>query len=342
MQKITGLVAFIVLVTIFIIVLYIETGFNFLPKSTTITIHPANTVNGIIINYTTTMQPLYPCNNYVLFANSSNTVYTGMCLLTSNSIGVWIASGNSGVVNLKIIGANNKTYISRNITYSCAAFFKNLTAPQQIYSIILTSGPGGGSCGPALVKFNSTVIPPKMVYDFVYNGNFTTGDFTGWNVTGAGFRIINVTYADNVGCYQGARWSNVPGPFFASTYTCGTQASPGNITSSAFTVTKPFLNFKIISPSNANLYVEILYNNSTAILAKYNTYNITVNSSASSNFRNATIPMTTLAGKAVRIKVVGGLATNTKQSFISVGGFYMSTRPTQNGNISNLTIYNTT
>ncbi len=342
MQKTRGLIAFVVLVAIFATILYIETGFNVLPKTTTVTIHTGNTINGIV-NYTTTTLPLYPCNNYVLYGNSSNTVYTGRCLLTSNSIGIWASAGNSGVVNLKMVGAsNNKTYINRNITYSCASFFNNLTAPQQIYNITLSTGLGGGSCGVALVKFNSTTVPPKTVYDFVYNGNFTTGGFIGWNVTGSGFGIINATHANSVGCYQGVPWNNVPGQFFASTYACGTQASPGNITSAPFTVTKPFLNFKIISPSNSKLYVEILYNNGTAIISRYNTYNSSVNSNAFSNFRNATIPMTTLAGKIVRIKVVAGLATNIKQSFLSVGGFYMSTRPTQSGNIGNLTIYNTT
>lgn len=337
MQKTRYLVTVITLIIIFTIILYIETGFNILPKVTT------TVPNGTIIpnaTTTTTIPPAYSCMDYALYANSSNTIYKGRCILSSNSIGIWVASGNASSLNINMVGNDGKTYINATTTYSCTTFFKNFTAPQQVYNITLTSGPGGGSCGPALIKFNSTVVPPKSTYDFVLNGNFTTGDFTGWSVSGSGFRIINVSHANAIRCYQGIPWNNAPGQFFASTYTCGTQSSPGNLTSTPFIVDKPFLDFRIISPQNAKLYIEILYNNATAIKSQYNTYNVSTNPNAFSSFRNGTIPMTTLAGKVVRIRVVAGITSNA-QSYISIGGFYMSTQPTQSGNISNLTIYNT-
>ena len=346
---------FAVTITVIIIILVaaiiVTTGFV-LPKNPligttyTTTISKATTT---VQNVTTTIiQPqLYQCSGTYINTTMANTSIQARCQMTSNSLGLWVAAGNSSYVKLRIVGANNKTYVNQTITYDCITFFKNFTGPKQIYNISFTTGPAGGTCGQSIVKFNRTTVPPSQVYDFVYNGNFSNDEYTGWNVTGAGFgnAPLNLTYANNaiVRCYVGSPWNNIPGPYVASTYSCGLQASPGNITSSPFTVSKPFLNFKIVSKPHANLYVELLAGNSPAIVAVYNTYNLSLSGGnrSASTFRNASIPLTSIAGKIARIRVVAGTAT--KQNFIVVGGFHLSTTPNQQpGILTNLTIYNTT
>ena len=343
-----GILVYVIILIIIIVLFYIETGFRLPVTGTTTapltstTAGPYNTSNSVA---TTTLGTLYPCSDFQIYESGFNKTDTERCLWTGGALGVWVAAGNSSSEHLKITGSNNVTYVNQTSPYDCVTFYKNLTAPQQIYTITFTTGPGGGSCGAAVVKLNTTTAPPAEVYGFVYNGNFSNGEFSGWNVSGKGFGSspFNLTYANGIGCYIGAPWDTFNGivQFAASTYHCGTQPSPGNITSSPFIVNKPFLNFKIISPGIQDLYVEILHNGAPAIIAHYNTYNATLGGNPPSTFRNASIPLTSLAGKTVSIRIVA--ATLSTQRFISVAGFQLSSVPLQQqGILTNLTIYNTT
>ncbi len=111
----------------------------------------------------------------------------------------------------------------------------------------------------------------------------------------------------------------------------------GNLTSAPFLVTEPYINFKIISPQNAELYVEILQNGHPAAVTHYNTYAVpTVNATNStnkfdsqSNFFNASLIVLPLLCNKVHIKIVAGLVVVQENQFnyIAVTNFYQSRQP---------------
>jgi hypothetical protein len=245
---------------------------------------------------------------------------------------LWVAAGDSGTESVKIVGADGRTYVNQNSTYNCTTFFQNFSGPAQIYSITFKTGAGGGSCGNPSIIINTTATPPSMAYTYILNGNFGNSRYTGWNTSGAGFGSapFNITYQDPKMCYRGTPWANYNGTYFATTYTCGLSVAPGNVTSSWFIVTpgKPFLNFKIISPEDDGIYVE-LYNtsNEPVLIAHFNTYNLSLTANGSSTFQNVSISLTSYINKQLRIKVVGN-AIN-KANYIAVGDFAVAKRPNQ-------------
>ncbi len=357
-----GWIVWAVLVVIMAILTYIYTGFNIHHVSkTTTTIKKLTT--SIIYNTTTSASTtFYTTANYTPLENCSevnlmsNIPYAKMTQLCSSEgvqkLGLWVAAGDNAKSRIIIEGYNNITYVNTTFTYSCMTFLQNVTLPKQDYKVILESGPGGGQCGTTIAKMNlSTSIPPT-IYSYIYNANFTTGLYTGWqdSTNAFGPAPLNISYADSKQCYLGTPWSNYPGGFFATTYNCGLSVSDGNLTSSYFMVNpnEPYLNFKIISPQDNNLYIEILqanyksykYGNSTvyvffnstpSIIAHFNTYNITANPNAQSHFMNATIPLTTLANKAVAIRIVA--QTLNQQSFIAAGEFNLGSLPTEQAGV---------
>jgi hypothetical protein len=255
--------------------------------------------------------------------------------LASNSIlGLWVGSGDSIRESVMIKGADNKTYVNQSSSYDCLTFYKNFTAPAQNYTFSLSSGPAGGSCGSTIAKLNTTTVPPPTVHNTVYNGDFSSGQYTGWSRSDAGWgdAPLNITFANNdiKRCYLSRPWSNYNGTFFATTDTCGTSVAPGNLTSSQFYVnaSAPFLNFKIISPYNNGMYVEILQDGAPKIIVHYNTFNMSFSTYASSTFSNASISLSTLVNKVVQIKIVSNLVSQP-QDFIAVGDFALSDRPVQ-------------
>ncbi|MCL5106014.1 MAG: hypothetical protein M1331_01275 [Candidatus Marsarchaeota archaeon] len=191
---------------------------------------------------------------------------------------------------------------------------------------------------------NTSTIPANAtVYQSVYNGNFIEG-YSGWNVSGKGFGTepLNITHANtaNVMCYLGTPWANYNSTFFATTYNCGLSNVNGNLTSSYFKVIKPFLNFRIISPQDKGLYVEILYNHKPYMIVHYNTYNNTLYTNSSSTFRNVTMPLEPILGRVVQVRVVA--ATLKQQTYIGVEGFGLSNTPHEDiGVIENITTNST-
>jgi len=326
-----GIVAYIVIVIIILSIWYISTGFKTSLVTTTSTIKPTHPGASTTISATTTTNSsfvYYPCNNFSIYNATINATVSGKCYWSGGVLGLWVAAGNPGREHVIIKGPSNELFVNQSSTESCLTFYQNFSAPAGVYNVTLITGDSHGNCGYAIAKLNSTTVPPPTVYNFVFNGNFHTGHYTGWNVTGKGFGTapLNITYANsNAKCYLGQPWSNYNGTFFATTYTCGTSVSPGNLTSSPFYADSPFLNFKIISPADNGLYVEILYNGTPKIIAHYNTFNTSLGANASSTFRNATIPLTTVIGKPVEIRVVADELA--MQRFIAVGDFVLSQTP---------------
>ncbi len=184
----------------------------------------------------------------------------------------------------------------------------------------------------------TTTAPAFIVFNDIYNGEFSTGTYLGWNVSGEGFGSapLNITNATERLCYLGAPWRGYNGSFFATTFTCGTSVAIGNLTSSYFYANMPYLNFKIISPQDEGLYVEVLHDGVPQIKVFYNTYNASYGATGSYTFRNASIPLYSVRNEVVRVRVVAD--TLRRQSFIAVGDFAMSHTPLQtSGIVANLT-----
>ena len=349
-----AIIVYIVALVAVIAITYAVTGFRFLgfSKTTTIstvTIPVANTSVSTIqssststtsINYTTPVEQ--ECSDLQISEIASNATYIAQCKSNGGTFGLWMAGGTSGRASVKIIGSDGKNYVNSSTTYKCIVFIRNFTLPSQSYNVTFKTGSGGGYCGTPEMIINYTTIPPIKVYDFVYNGNFSDGTYTGWNVTNPGFgkAPLNITHADSKLCYQGVPWANYRGNYFATTYNCGVSVAPGNITSSFFEISpsKPFLNFELISPGDNNLYIEILranyktvngksvYTNSTVVaIAHYDTYNISVTSNSGATFANVTLPLTQYILNTVQIRIVA----DTMNNYIAVGDFNMSSRPRQ-------------
>lgn len=336
-----GIVAYIIVIAILIILAIVYTGYNFTrpfhPTTATSTIKPsanATTTAATTINNPTTINysnSVSPCSSFIMIGQLFNSTYTTKCLSTGNTLGLWVAAGNSGTESVKIVGADGRTYVNQNSTYNCTTFFQNFSGPSQIYSITFKTGPGGGSCGNPSIIINTTALPPLVAYTYILNGNFGNSKYTGWNTSGAGFgnAPFNITYQNKRMCYQGVPWANYNGTYFATTYSCGISVAPGNLTSSLFIVTpgKPFLNFRIISPQDNGLYVELLKGSTPVVIAHFNTYNLSLSVNGTSTFQNVSIPLTPYINQQLRIKVVGN-AIN-KANYVAVGDFAVAKRPNQ-------------
>lgn len=178
---------------------------------------------------------------------------------------------------------------------------------------------------------NSTSSCIRSGNTTLFNGNFGTGTYAGWNVTGTGFgsHPNNTEVLNSNGSYTSAPWTGLSaGDYFATTYKPGlSNIQPGNLTSDQFQVVSPYLNFKLVSPQNAGLYMAIIKNNKSVFVTHFNTY-ATNNSNAATMFVNASIPMAQFLCDNVNVRVVGTIVgtINTKNQYIAVSDFYQSNK----------------
>jgi hypothetical protein len=352
-----GIIAFIILISVVLIIVYAYTGFRFIsPKKVTTSLTSIATTSITNVSLaTSTIQSTNSCSAFEILGVALNTTYVDNCSSDGGTLGVWVAAGLGGMESVKIVGADGVIYVNQTSAYNCTTFYQNFTAPAQLYTVTFKTGKGGGSCGSPLVLINTSTTPPQIAYTYIYNGNFGNGKYTGWNTTNPGFGTepLNITYADSKLCYQGTPWSNYEGGYFATTYNCGISVSPGNITSSPFIVNpaEPFLNFKLISPAGAALYFELLranykvsdgteiYANSTPLaIIHFNTYNLSATINSSSTFANVTIPLTLYTNQVLQVRIV---ADEVGTNFIAAGDFVFANGPHQDKYvISNFTTIN--
>ncbi len=200
------------------------------------------------------------------------------------------------------------------------------------------TGTGAGTGNASASNSTTTVLAPVLGSCIqrtpsipLYNGNFSSGTYDGWNVSGNGFGAtpFNISYANARGYYYAAPWGNYSGNFVATTYRVGTLVSPGNITSRQFQVTEPYLNFKLISPQDNYLYVEILENGKPFMRNHYNTFAAPGNLNPQTNFINVSISVAPLMCQNATVRIVAGVVSThtTKYEYIAAGDFYLSNTP---------------
>ncbi|MEM0107020.1 MAG: hypothetical protein QXS81_02310 [Candidatus Micrarchaeaceae archaeon] len=360
-----GLISFIILVIIFLIVIYIYTGFNFravvnvfhhnytiISTSSISTTILSNTSNSINYSNTTTIKQITyaSCNNLIIgpiVNNISNSYQT--CSWSGGNLALWARSGKNAYMKITVTGQDNNTYINANVTDPCTQLVSIKNLPYQNYTISFSLGPKNAtfaknaSCMYPMLLFNQTFEPIKSsVYTYVFNGDFGSGTYSGWNVTGNAFGSapISISYANSNGCYpENTQWSGYGKQYFASTYSCSMQTrSAGNLTSSPFLVTKPFLNFQVIGYYSPYIYVGIIYNNRTVVKGYFNTYKFSNGAQETFMFRNVTIPLTTVFGKIVRIRIT--VNEIQEYEYIAVGNFTLSDKPASSLPLANLSIAN--
>lgn len=182
---------------------------------------------------------------------------------------------------------------------------------------------------------NYTSCLSSKATESIPNGNFSSGTYAFWNSSGPGFGLgpFNLTAANAQGNYYNYTWNNYNGTFFATTFQGGSALQVGNLTSDNFTVTEPFLNFRIISPQNALLYVEVLSGNEVIATAHYDTFNTSLSKYYLSTFQNASMPLVNALCKQVKIRIVAGIINSgsgaSQYQYIAAGDFYMGKGPVQ-------------
>jgi len=95
------------------------------------------------------------CGNFTLLDNRFSNTIAGICTWNGGTLNISIAGGDSGYASVTFIGSNNKTYFSQGTTARCLTSFGSFYAPAQKYTLVLSTGQGGGYCGPAIVKLSS-------------------------------------------------------------------------------------------------------------------------------------------------------------------------------------------
>ncbi|MEM4097960.1 MAG: hypothetical protein QXS81_04670, partial [Candidatus Micrarchaeaceae archaeon] len=140
-------------------------------------------------------------------------------LLAIVALALYLPSPHSKILPTTTSTTTSKTTASTTVPVSTTT--KTTSASTTIFSLCTSA--------------NATVPIP--------NGNFSTGTYADWHVTGYGFGTapLNITYANNNGGYYNHTWTGINNTFIATTFHGGLALQPGNITSSIFKVVEPYL-----------------------------------------------------------------------------------------------------
>ncbi len=340
----TKIIAFVVILVV-LAVLALEFGNltnvlntgNLFPKGTTSTTSPSTST-------IMSQSPLYVknCTGIYMYENAYNGTTTYKCGWQGGNLGVWIAAGSASKVRVSIVGYNNNIYLDQLANYPCTTLLAPLDLPAQNYTVTFTTYGAGGTCTDPHEKLilNSSVSPPYTnVYDYVYDSNFSYGAYAGWIVDTNAFGQYptNISQINNDSCFNMYNWTGLVGTYFATTASCYYPPMAGNLTSPYFTVTEPFLNFQVVSPKNTTSYIEILQNGTPEIKASFDTY-AQGTGSYWYRFENVTIPISSLSGKVVQVRVVSSIVgvqptIKTRErplsDFIAVADIHISNTPWQ-------------
>jgi hypothetical protein len=269
----------------------------------------------------------------------SSFIITHLASLSNNGVIPAISQqGCSGVSFLgNIVGTSTSTSGSSSSgSTSSSSFGSSIGTGSQATSsgssasatttpISYIAGIGGSSAGGSSNPQNSYAkTGPNGI--FLENGNFSSGSYSGWKTSGSGFsgKPTEINVANQNGDYYKNPWSNYNGEFFATTYRQNSTYEPGNLTSSQFKVTEPYLNFNIISAGTSGSYVAILIGNSPFLVQHYNTSN-GKGINGTDTFANASINISSLYGKNISVEVVSQTSSQTsKGAFTAVGDFRQS------------------
>ncbi len=339
-----GIIAYVLAIIVVIVLWYAYQKFAspFTGKgiaTTTIQSHTAdaaNTTTNATVN-TTLHGFSISCDKVSFDTQYYNSTITGSCHWSGGLLGLRAGRGSSSMVRVYTIGADGIYYINQTITGDCSSIYAYKYFPAQNYSFGIVIGAkntsGSALCNETTVNLMSGA-PSSIggtIYQDVPNGNFATGSYYMWNITGKAFQSmpLNLTLANNISCHPGnAKWSGYNGTFFASTYNCSKKSQAyGNLTSSVFNASEPFLNFQTIGYGGPFSYIEILQNGKPTVRASFNTYNISNGQQQTFTLRNATIPLMKVYGKPVQIRVVANETAET--DFIVVGDFRLDNMPVQ-------------
>lgn len=311
-------------------------------STTTIPGHTTINSSNTIITYAGSCSSIYVYEEYTV-----NSIKSYKCSWTGGNLGIWVASGAADNINLDIVGANRVTYLNQSSSYSCLTFLREVNLTAQNYTISFNTYGGGGTCLDPHEKLviNSTTTPStNRTYDFVYNGNFSYDTYAGWTVNAIAFGVkpANILEYNSEYCFKDYPWSGLSGNYFATTASCSHQPRPGELISSYFNASYPYLNFQIISPTNNSDFIEILYNNTPEIIATYNTY-LGESTNSFYQFQNASIPLNSVRGKMVRLAIISyipgihstlNVSERPLANFTAIGDIHMSYIPWQYKNIT--------
>jgi len=231
-------------------------------------------------------------------------------------------SNNKGSTYLKVGNIKPNT---TNIFVNSTIHSNNSTSINKTKPILNTSKNYSNRTKiikPACYSSNASIV-------YIPNGNFSTGTYEYWNTTGTGFgnAPFNLTLANKEGDYYGAKWNGYTNTNFAgSTFHGGLAKSPGNLTSDPFLVNDSYLNFKIVSPFNNAIYIELLENQTPVLTAHFNTYNASGNVNAQSTFVNASLPIGEFMCQKIRIRIVYNYAGTTTTQYVLATDFYLSNK----------------
>lgn len=289
----------------------------------------------------------YSCMGAYLATQRANSVVSETCSWGGGGVGLWVASGQASYAEAAITGSDGVRYANATFSNPCLSQYNVYQLPAQNYTVTLSTGPVvpgpvSGSCPTSIAELSSPSQNSSNPNTNMVNGDFSTGTYYGWAASGKawGSAPINLTRANEVGCYpQAAEWSGYAGNFFASTYQCayGSQAY-GNLTSMPFMTGKSFLNFQVLGSGGAASYLEILYDGSVYIRARFSTANMSNTRTGAFTFTNATLPLYSARNKLIQVRIVAN--ETDPGDFLAVGNFRLGSSPiqTRSGVLVNITL----